>query len=149
VEVLIRDMNLTDGPYVFEKEQKLYGKILTKQALYNDIVYNDKTRYFIAKIEDKRVGYVGVFLRDKNAEIINLFVSSAYRGLGIGKKLMEKVIDACNNKRISIIILEVREGNEKALQMYEDLGFKFQEVIENYYKNDDNALLLGLNIGGK
>jgi len=148
MDILIREMNLTDGPFVFEEEQKIYGKTLTKQALYNDIVYNDQTRYFIAKVEDDRVGYVGIFLKESDAEIINIFVSEKYRAQGIGKKLMEKVIDICYKEKISKVNLEVRQDNKVALKMYEDLGFKLQGVLKNYYKNRDNAILLVLELGG-
>ena len=67
-------MDLSDIPFVYEEEIKIFGKSLGEMTLYNEILYNKMSRYFIALVDNKRAAYVGSWLTIPNAEILNLFV---------------------------------------------------------------------------
>ena len=142
-----RKMNLSDISFVYEQEIKIFGKSLGEQTLYKEIMYNDMSLYFIAMVDQKRVGYVGSWLTIPNAEILNLFVTKEYRGLGIGTKLMMEVINVCVNKRIELLTLEVNVNNKYAIKMYEDLNFYVSHTRKRYYDNKEDALLMILDIG--
>jgi ribosomal-protein-alanine N-acetyltransferase len=77
---------------------------------------------------------------------LNLFVSEKYRGLGIGKMLLFNVLEVCKAENIQQLTLEVRVSNEYALRMYKDLGFTVSHVRKNYYKNNDDAYLMVMDI---
>ncbi len=149
MDIKIRKMDLSDVSYVYDEEIKIFGKSLGVKTLYKEIMYNDLSRYFIAIVDDKRAGYVGSWLTIPNAEILNLFVSSEYRGLGIGKKLMKEVMDICNEQNIEFLTLEVNVNNKYAVKMYEDLGFTISRIRKKYYDNKEDALLMVLELGGK
>ena len=146
MEIKLRKMDLSDIPYVYNEELKIFGKSLGEKTLYNEVLYNDMSRYFVALVDNKRAGYVGSWLTIPNAEILNIFVSEKYRGLGIGKMLMFNVFEVCKAENIQILTLEVRVGNEYAVNMYKDLGFEVSHVRKNYYKNNDDAYLMMINI---
>ena len=145
----IRKMDLSDIQYVYKEEMKIFGKSLGEKTLYNEIIYNDMSRYFIALVDGHRAGYVGSWLTVPNAEILNLFVSEKYRGLGIGRELMDRVIEVCNEHEINQLSLEVRPSNTHAIELYEKLGFKQGAVRKGYYENGEDALLLVLQLGVK
>jgi ribosomal-protein-alanine N-acetyltransferase len=146
MEIKIRKMDLSDIPFVYNEELKIFGKSLGEKTLYNEVLYNDMSRYFIALVDNKRAGYVGSWLTIPNAEILNLFVSEKYRGLGIGKMLLFNVLEVCKAENIQQLTLEVRVSNEYALRMYKDLGFTVSHVRKNYYKNNDDAYLMVMDI---
>ena len=85
--IRIRKMDLSDIPYVYNEELKIFGSSLGEKTLYNEVLYNEFSRYFVALVDEKRAGYIGSWLTKPNAEILNLFVSEKYRGLGLGKVL--------------------------------------------------------------
>lgn len=146
MEIRIRKMDLSDIAYVYNEELKIFGKSLGEKTLYNEVLYNDMSRYFIALVDGKRAGYVGSWLTVPNAEILNLFVSEKYRGLGIGKMLMFDVLEVCKAEKIQILTLEVRVSNKYAIKMYQDLGFEVSHVRKNYYKDNEDAYLMMRNI---
>lgn len=146
MELIIRKMDLSDIAYVYNEELKIFGKSLGEKTLYNEVLYNDMSRYFIALVDGKRAGYVGSWLTLPNAEILNLFVSEKYRGLGIGKKLMFQVFEVCKAEKIQVLTLEVRFSNQYAIQMYKELGFEVSHVRKNYYENNEDAYLMMRNI---
>jgi len=139
-------MDLSDIAYVYKEELKIFGKSLGEKTLYNEVLYNDMSRYYIALVDGKRAGYVGSWLTLPNAEILNLFVSDRYRGLGIGKLLMFDVLKVCKEEKIELLTLEVRVSNIYAIKMYQDLGFEVSHVRKNYYGDNEDAYLMMLNI---
>lgn len=146
MDINIRKMDLSDISYVYNEEIKIFGKSLGEKTLYNEILYNEMSRYFIATVDGKRAGYVGSWLTIPNAEILNLFVSEKYRGLKIGTLLINKVIDICTKDSIKMITLEVRFNNEYAKKMYEELGFTVSHIRKKYYANGDDAYLMILEL---
>jgi ribosomal-protein-alanine N-acetyltransferase len=146
MDIVVRKMDLSDIPYVYNEELKIFGKSLGEKTLYNEVLYNDLSRYFVVLVDDKRAGYVGSWLTIPNAEILNLFVSEKYRGLKLGTKLMDQVIKVCKEEKIEAITLEVRKSNVYAIKMYEDLGFNINHVRKNYYADKEDAYLMILEL---
>ena len=147
MSINIRKMDLSDISYVYNEELKIFGKSLGEKTLYNEIMYNEMSKYFIALVNGRRAGYVGSWLTIPNAEILNLFVSEDYRGLGIGKELMAEVIKVCHEHTIEMLTLEVRKSNDYAIKMYQDLGFEMSSIRKKYYEDGEDALLMLLDIG--
>ncbi len=149
MDILIRKMDLSDVPYVYDQETKIFGHSLGEKTLYNEIMYNDLSRYFIALLDGRRAGYIGSWLTIPNAEILNLFVEERYRQLGIGKKLVERVLEICETEQIEQLTLEVRESNTVARSLYEQMGFEVVTKRKQYYSDGEDALLMIRPIGVK
>lgn len=149
MDIKIRKTDLSDIPFIYEEETKIFGKSLGEKTLYNEVMYNKLSKYFTAVIDNKRVGYIGCWLTIPNAEVLNLLVVDEYRGNGIGKLLVNKVIEICNIEKIEMITLEVRISNEIGIKLYESVGFTKENIRKKYYSNGEDALLMVLDLGGK
>jgi ribosomal protein S18 acetylase RimI-like enzyme len=55
--------------------------------------------------------------------IHDIVVLDEYRGKGIGKALMQKLIEISEERKYCKVTLEVREDNTTAQQLYKNLGF--------------------------
>lgn len=67
--------------------------------------------------------------------IESLAVLEAYRGLGIGSKLLEYVVEETKSKFVHDVVLHVHVANEQAIAWYEKKGFVREAgVVEGYYK---------------
>lgn len=147
MSIYIRKMDLSDIPFVYKEEEKIFGKSLGEKTLYNEIMYNEMSKYFIALVDGKRAGYIGSWMTIPNAEVLNMFVSEQYRGLGIGQLLVTKVIEVCNELDVENVTLEVRKSNYFAKQLYVNLGFKEVAIRKSYYADGEDALLLVKELG--
>ena len=147
MHLTIRKMDLSDIPFVYEEELKIFGKSLGEKTLYNEIIYNEMSRYYIALWKDKRVGYIGSWLTRPNAEILNLFVIESMRKQGFGKRLVAEVIRLCKSEHIEHLTLEVRTSNIAAIRLYQSLGFQHVTTRTNYYEDGEDALLMMRKIG--
>lgn len=65
-------------------------------------------------------------------EMKRLFVRPAFRGLGLGRQLVEIILDCARAASYNCILLDTLSDMEAARTLYEDLGF---EEIPPYYFN--------------
>ena len=80
------------------------------------------------------------------AEIRYLSVHPSYRRRGLGKKLVFKIFQECQNEGIKKINLEVSLKNKQALSFYDDFGFETISIRKKYYKDGSDALLKEKNV---
>ena len=66
--------------------------------------------------------------------IHDLIVLPAYRGKGVGRLLLEEIINIGNSKKCSRITLEVRSDNPVAQNLYKSIGFAEVEPSMYYWR---------------
>ncbi|GAB4854140.1 hypothetical protein Ancab_022724 [Ancistrocladus abbreviatus] len=96
----------------------------TKLAYYSDICVGA----IACRLEKKEGGTICVY-------IMTLGVLAPYRGLGIGTRLLNHVLDLASKQNMSEIYLHVQTNNEDAINFYKKFGFEITDTIQNYYTN--------------
>ncbi|MBK2267083.1 GNAT family N-acetyltransferase [Francisella philomiragia] len=130
----ISKAQLTDLQALIDLENSTFlsDKISKKQFTYNI----DRQKYFfVAKIQDSLAGYILCFEYKKTIRVYSLAVSKSHQGQGIGKKLLEYILNNTDKN----IALEVNTNNLIAISLYQKLGFVTNKQINNYYENGDAA----------
>lgn len=96
----------------------------------------------IEYIEDnKTVGVLKYSIIYDRMEIDNIEVEPAYRGKGIGTKLMSYLVSIAIEKKVINITLEVRISNEIARNLYKKFGFREVALRKFYYGDEDGILM--------
>lgn len=85
----------------------------------------------IAHVDDRIVGTVQLKQLDETtAEVKRLYVVPDYRGEGLGRQLMECLLDGAADDGFTTLLLGVGPYLDKAQTLYEDLGFEFTPPYE-------------------
>jgi len=138
---MIRKYIMDDIPFIVDLENKTLNTTLGSEMLINDLDNELSTSYVYLE-NDKVIGYISIVFDGEIVEILNYCVAPEMQNKGIGKELLNYVLDTYYAKNASSVILEVRESNNRAIHVYEKLGFKKISIRRNYYSNGENALVL-------
>lgn len=87
----------------------------------------------VAECDGKCLGYVGAYSVCGETDILTVAVDPAVRRMGIGRKLLDALIDALDPDN-DAVFLEVRESNDAARALYASLGFAEVGRRRGYYK---------------
>lgn len=92
------------------------------------------------------VGYLGYWLIADEAHISTLAVHPDFRGLGIGRQLLQSGLQHARAAGARLATLEVRPSNAVAIGLYRRFGFELVGRRSGYYRdNGEDALLMTLN----
>lgn len=98
--------------------------------------------FLVASVNGYPVGYVVAYVEGKIAHIISLAINPKWRRKGIGERLMLGMTECVRKSGVVEIRLEVREANTEALKLYEKLGYRIFNKIDNYYDDGESAIVL-------
>jgi RimJ/RimL family protein N-acetyltransferase len=98
----------------------------------------DNCLMIAARLGEKIVGLLtfegGRRERLKHRGEFGLTVSKEYWGMGIGKSLIEYMVETVKKKGITRIGLQVRADNERAIKLYSNFGFEIEGRLERFMK---------------
>ena len=110
-----------------------YEKKWEKKDFYTFISNQDNI--FILS-HPKPVGYLKARVTRDELEIISILIDKKFRKLGIGKSLMNRLLNIALKKKIQNIFLEVSEENLTAINLYKKFNFIRVGKRKNYYFQD-------------
>lgn len=90
--------------------------------------------YIVCEEDGHIAGYCGMWTVLGEGNIVNVAVGEAYRRCGIGREMMDSLIERGLEKQVDIFFLEVRQSNEAAKHLYESAGFKNIGLRKNFYE---------------
>ena len=101
------------------------------------LLRSPRTNVLVAELHGKVTGWIAGFVVTRNprpwGRIYALAVHPTVRGLRLGKTLARKMIEILRSRGARVIVLEVREGNDKAESLYRSLGFQPCRQLPDYY----------------
>ena len=139
----VRPMTLDDLDGVMAVEQESFLTPWSRSAFEEELVKNRLARYLVALDADSIVGYAGTWLVINEAHVTNVAVHAGRRREGIGRLLMEALMQMARDAGMESMTLEVRVSNEAAKTLYQQLGFVSAGIRKNYYsETKEDALIL-------
>lgn len=122
-------------------EKLCFSHPWSKKAL-DDAVDQQSAYFFTAMSGDSILGYGGMHSTIDEFYIDNIAVFRHRRNQGVGTAIVQALIDEAKKRDGKFISLEVRVSN-KAVSLYERLGFKEEGRRKNFYSDPtEDALIL-------
>ena len=106
----------------------------------NEKINRGEFLYWVYEQDDQIIGYLAIQKTLNDSHILGIGVLKDYRNRSIAKKLTQELISYFEISQFDKILLEVRESNEAAVNLYQSFGFKQYGVRKNYYVNEDAKL---------
>ena len=138
----ITEMKREDIPAVAALEREIFSMPWSENGFLSALSSSD-TLYLTARADGRVIGYCGLLQSFDEADITNVAVSPAYRGRGVGYRMLSELMEAGKTRGIERYTLEVRVSNQAALALYEKLGFASVGVRKNFYeKPKEDAVIM-------
>lgn len=140
-DVNLRRASLTDESVLLEFEQKVLdaerpynSTIKLRDASYYDLkrlITSSKSHLLVAEVKDRVVGSGYAQIRKSEQSLTHdihsylgfMYVVPEYRGRGINKIILEKLIQWSKSQGVSDCYLDVYSENAAAIRAYEKVGF--------------------------
>ncbi|MEO8711570.1 MAG: GNAT family N-acetyltransferase [Parafilimonas sp.] len=155
-KIIIRKAEKIDIPTIHQLAHAIwphaYSKILSQQQLTYmlELIYSETSlqkqfdaahNFLIAEENNTAIAFADYgLLKDDIYKLHKIYVLSNQQGKGIGKILINHVVEQIKKQKASALVLNVNRNN-KAKQVYEHLGFKVIseediDIGEKYFMND-------------
>jgi ribosomal-protein-alanine N-acetyltransferase len=89
----------------------------------------------VAESGDSVVAFMIYELHRSRLHVLNFAVARSHRRLGIGTRMMEKLVWKLTPERRNRIAREVRETNLPAQLFFRSLGFRAISVLKDFYQD--------------
>lgn len=143
LRVHIREANMKDLPAVSWLERDLFpGAALPGFAVRQ--LYDLFGRFFLVAAEGNRPrGYVigGISLQSA-AWVLSIAVDHDYRGLGLGKKLLEGLLKRMEEAGVPEVFLTVKPENRTAIGLFESEGFSAVAREPEYFGEGEERVVM-------
>lgn len=131
---------------VLQIEHQVYPQPWTLGMFLSELNQRSSRIYLVARVENRVVGYVGLLRSLGDAHVTTLAVDPAWRGQGIGTRLVAAAARASIARGFHNLTLEVRVSNDTAKRLYRRFGFAPAGVRRAYYPdNEEDALVMWAN----
>jgi len=134
--------NANEIDTIVEIEQKCFpGKVGYSKRQLEHLILNANSDCLV----EKQDGVIRAFLivtynqRSLTCNIETIDVDPAFKNRGIGLKLLKAAEIDMKRRGMRWSQLEVSEGNDAALKVYNKAGYTFKERLEGYYKFEHNG----------
>lgn len=139
----LRGMTPDDLPVVHGLELRLFPEDAWPLDMFEaELMQRDTREYFVATIGGTVVGYAGLMCIPPIADVQTIAVIPEFEGRGIGSALLRTLLQRAAHGKADDMLLEVREDNPRAQELYRRFGFEQIAVRKNYYKGGVNALIM-------
>jgi ribosomal-protein-alanine N-acetyltransferase len=131
-DVRFRPMTIPDVGSVALVERASY------QFPWSEGVFRDCVRVgYLCRVVEYRneiSGYGIMSFGAGEAHVLNICIRHELRGMGVGRRLMDYLLDRAREEYMQDVFLEVRPSNTVAIGLYESMGFQRIGLRKGYYQ---------------
>ena len=139
----IRKVQTQDLNFVFKSICELENEELNFEifaAIFNENIANPNNLYLIAENENEGVGFISFHTQNllhhngRVGEIQEFFINQNHRGKGVGRQLIEKIMQYAEDYKLKSIEVTTNKRRVENVLIYENLGFTLSHNKFTIYK---------------
>lgn len=148
----LREMRREDLTAVLEIERRSFARPWSRPFFEKELA-TPCARLTVAveegPLRDTIVGYTCSWRVTDEVHLLDFAVHPERRGLGLGRTLLQSLVEQARAGRARVVFLEVRAGNVVARRLYRQLGFHDLGIRRGYYGPGQDAVVMELRLGGR
>ncbi len=143
MNLIVRQAEEKDIKPMAEMDILCFTAPWSEDSFRKEIEENPLAFYIVAEIDDRMVGYAGLWCIVDEGHITNVAIHPLFRRKGIGEALVSVLLEHTAQNGIRSYTLEVRVSNAPAISLYSKFGFESAGLRKNYYEdNGEDAIIM-------
>ncbi len=140
----VEEMKDSDIEDVVKLEKQCFLQPWNQEQCLYELHENPFSTGYLLKDGDQILGYAFLWITFEIAQLARIGIDPACRHKGYGTYLMKALCEQARKANSEFLSLEVRESNQAALKMYENIGLIQVNVSKNYYSDGENAIVMSM-----
>jgi [ribosomal protein S18]-alanine N-acetyltransferase len=141
--IAIERMRSADLEEVLAIERTSFSMPWSRGAFLYELEQNRVARCYVVREDGRLIGYICLWEVADEVHITNVAVHPDLRRRGVGRSLLSAVLDDARQRKLRLVVLEVRPSNVEALGLYESFGFRVVGRRRGYYYDTgEDALVM-------
>lgn len=133
MNITIRDLQEEDVKRLSEIEAESFSMPWSEKD-FRDLLSHPYCVYVVALVDGEPVGCSGFTNICDVANIDNVVVAPAFRGMGVAQAMLRELISRGEAEHVEAFTLEVRVSNMAAIHVYEKFGFVSEGIRPRFYE---------------
>ncbi|MFC4478001.1 GNAT family N-acetyltransferase [Flavobacterium chungangensis] len=143
LKIQIRKVEKQDLDFVYKAICELENEVLDFEVfkmIFNENISNPKNLYLIAENENEGLGFISFHTQNLLhhcglvGEIQEFFIHKKYRGQGVGRLLINEILDFAEKNDLKSIEVTTNKKRVENVAIYENLGFTLSHNKFTIYK---------------
>jgi ribosomal-protein-alanine N-acetyltransferase len=137
--VTLRGLEWTDLDTLADLERDLFADAAwSVETWWAEIAGRPRRDYVVAvDAAGDIAGYAGLDVSGDTADVMTIATTRTHRGRGLGRALLDELLQRATDRGVEAVLLEVRADNAPARALYERAGFDVISVRRRYYRPGD------------
>ncbi len=144
--MIVRPMVMEDIQAIMKLENSLYKTPWNEKMMVEELTTNKYAYIFILEEKNLIIGFYGIWIVNDYATVTKVSIMKELQGHGLGKVLMNDMIDRCQKANVVVIDLEVRKSNLSAISLYKSFDFVEVGIRKGYYSDGEDAIAMVKNL---
>lgn len=115
-----------------KKDEEIFESFRSKKnermKYFEETINSEDSIYFVAEVDNNVVGFGEGFVKKNEGEILGIiekvYINNNYRSKGIGKKIVEKLMDFLKFKGVDFFEWRCYSSNTSSLKLAKSFGFE-------------------------
>lgn len=146
--VATRRFEISDVPAAVALEKACQPRPWSEGVFLDEL--GAENRSYVTAARDGLIGFGGVMVVGDEAHITNLLVAPEQRRRGVGRSLLNTLVDEGVDRGARHLTLEVRSDNTAAIALYQQFGLVAAGTRPRYYGEHDALIMWAhdIDLGG-
>ena len=134
---MLRELRWTDIPRLAALEREAFADdAWTEQTWWAELAERPRRDYVVWDDPSRGgvLAYAGIDAAGDVADVMTVAVTPDARGLGLGRRMLDELVDRAHARGPEALLLEVRADNTAARALYDRNGFETISVRRRYYQ---------------
>lgn len=150
-ELAIDRMRDTDVRAVVAIDASSPGSSAWDEAQLRGELDRSWAHLWVARAEAGTIAFVATWHVADELHVLNIATAEQHRRRGVARRLLSHALGFAIERKVRLVLLEVRRSNHAAIGLYRTFGFVAMGLRERYYSDNEDAveMLLRLDERGR